>query len=141
MGYCAAPDYLMKEFRKMHQFVVFSANTPIQYAYADYLQDENHYLNLNEFYQHKRDIFRNKIAGSKFKLMPSNGTYFQLLGYDEVSDLNDKDFSEYLTKEKGIAVIPLSPFYNEGSKQFIIRICFAKRDEVLIEAAEILYQL
>jgi methionine aminotransferase len=141
MGYCAAPDYLMKEFRKMHQFIVFSANTPIQYAYADYLKDENHYLHLNEFYQNKRDIFRNKIAGSKFKLMPCKGTYFQLFGYDGVSELNDKEFAEYLTKEKSIAVIPLSPFYNKGSSEYIIRVCFAKNDAVLINAAETLAKI
>jgi methionine aminotransferase len=141
MGYCTAPDYLMKEFRKMHQFIVFSANTPIQYAYADYLKDENHYLNLNDFYQKKRDIFRKKIEGSKFKLMPCKGTYFQLFGYDGISDLNDKEFSEYLTKGKGIAVIPLSPFYNEGSSEYIIRVCFAKNDDVLNKAAETLAQL
>jgi methionine aminotransferase len=141
MGYCAAPEYLMQEFRKMHQFVVFSANTPIQYAYADYMKDENNFLHLNEFYQHKRDIFRKTIAGSKFKLMPCKGTYFQLFGYDGISDLNDKEFSEYLTKEKGIAVIPLSPFYNEGSSEYIIRVCFAKNDDVLIKAAETLAKL
>ena len=141
MGYCAAPEYLMKEFRKMHQFVVFSVNTPIQHAYADYLQDENHYLHLNEFYQSKRDILRNTLAGSKFKLLPCKGTYFQLLSYGGISDLNDKEFSEYLTKEKGIAVIPLSPFYNEGNNEYIIRVCFAKQDEVLNKAAEILSKL
>ena len=141
MGYCAAPENLMKEFRKMHQFVVFSANTPIQYAYADFLKEENHYLHLNEFYQHKRDILRNILEGSKFKLMPCKGTYFQLLGYNGISELNDKEYSEYLTKEKGIAVIPLSPFYNEGSNDYIIRVCFAKKDEVLMQAAEILSEL
>ncbi|UCH66905.1 MAG: aminotransferase class I/II-fold pyridoxal phosphate-dependent enzyme [Ignavibacterium sp.] len=141
MGYCAAPEYLMKEFRKMHQFIVFSSNTPIQYAYADYMKDESHYLHLNDFYQHKRDIFRNKIEGSKFKLMSCKGTYFQLFGYDGISDLNDREFSEYLTKEKGIAVIPLSPFYNEGSIEHIIRVCFAKQDDVLIKAAETLAKL
>ncbi len=135
MGYCAAPKYLMKEFRKMHQFIVFSANTPIQHAYADYLQDEKHYLSLNDFYQKKRDIFREKIKDSKFELLICKGTYFQLMDYSDVSNLNDMEFSEYLTKEVGIAVIPISPFYDKGDTKSIIRICFAKRDEVLLEAA------
>jgi methionine aminotransferase len=135
MGYCAAPDYLMNEFRKMHQFVVFSANTPIQYAYADYLKDEIHYLSLNEFYQTKRDLFRNKMKNSGFKLSPCKGTYFQLMEYSNISKLNDFDFASYLTMEVGIAVIPLSPFYIEGSHNRIIRICFAKNDDVLKKAA------
>jgi methionine aminotransferase len=141
MGYCAAPDNLMKEFRKMHQFIVFSANTPIQYAYADYLKDESHYLDLNYFYKKKRDIFREKIKDSKFKLLPCKGTYFQLLDYSDISSMNDFEFSKYLTKEVGIAVIPISPFYDCGDTNKIIRICFAKRDVVLMKAAEILSRL
>jgi methionine aminotransferase len=138
MGYCAAPDNMMKEFRKMHQFIVFSANTPIQHAYADYLKDETHYLGLNHFYQKKRDIFIEKIKDSKFKLLPCKGTYFQLMNYSNISNIDDMSFSEYLTKEIGIAVIPISPFYDEGDTNKIIRICFAKRDEVLLKAADIL---
>lgn len=141
LGYCAAPDYLMKEFRKIHQFVVFAANTPIQYAYADYLQDENHYLKLNDFYQGKRDIFTNEMQKSKFKILPCKGTYFQLLDYSMISNLDDTEFSEYLTKEIGIAVIPISPFYENGNSDKTIRICFAKRDDVLIEAAKTLSKL
>jgi len=141
IGYCAAPENLMKEFRKMHQFIVFSANTPIQHAYADYLKDETHYLNLNNFYGEKRDIFREKIKDSKFKLLPCKGTYFQLMNYSNISNIDDMSFSEYLTKEAGIAVIPISPFYDKGDNNKIIRICFAKRDEVLLKAAEILSRL
>jgi len=141
MGYCAAPDNLMKEFRKMHQFIVFSANTPIQHAYADYLMDKSHYLDLNNFYQKKRDILIREIQESKFKIMQCNGTYFQLLDYSDISRMNDIEFSEYLTKEVGIAVIPISPFYDEGDTNKIIRICFAKRDEVLKKAAKILSEL
>jgi len=141
MGYCAAPDNLMKEFRKMHQFVVFSANTPIQHAYAEYLKDENHYLNLNDFYQKKRDIFKDKIKHSKFKLLPCKGTYFQLMSYSNISKFDDMSFSEYLTKEIGIAVIPISPFYDKGDSNKIIRICFAKQDEVLKKAARIFSKL
>jgi methionine aminotransferase len=138
MGYCAAPDNMMKEFRKMHQFIVFSANTPIQHAYADYLKDETNYLNLNYFYQKKRDIFREKIIDSDFKLLSCKGTYFQLMNYSDISNIDDMSFSEYLTKEMGIAVIPISPFYDKEDTNKIIRICFAKRDEVLLKAAEIL---
>jgi len=141
MGYCAAPDNLMKEFRKMHQFIVFSANTPIQHAYAEYLKEETHYLNLNYFYQKKRDIFREKIKDSKFILLPCKGTYFQLMKYSNISNIDDMSFSEYLTKEIGIAVIPISPFYEKGDTSKIIRICFAKRDEVLLKAAEILSRI
>jgi len=141
MGYCAAPDNLMKEFRKMHQFIVFSVNTPIQHAYADYLKEETHYLNLNYFYQKKRDIFREKIKDSKFILLPCKGTYFQLMNYSNISSIDDMRFAEYLTKEAGIAVIPISPFYDKGDTNKIIRICFAKRDEVLLKAAEILSRL
>jgi methionine aminotransferase len=141
MGYCAAPGNLMKEFRKMHQFIVFSANTPIQHAYADYLKDENHYLNLNKFYGAKREVFKNKMQKSKFKIMRCSGTYFQLLDYSDISSMNDFKFSEYLTKEAGIAVIPLSPFYDKGNTKKIIRICFAKQDEVLKRAAKILLEL
>jgi len=141
MGYCAAPELLTNEFRKMHQFIVFSANTPIQYAYAEYLQDETHYNSLGNFYQKKRDTFRARIKNSKFKLMPCTGTYFQLLNYADVSKLDDMKFSEYLTKEKKIATIPISPFYDRGDTNKIIRICFAKRDEVLLKAAKILSRL
>jgi methionine aminotransferase len=136
LGYCAAPEHLMNEFRKLHQFIVFAANTPIQYAYAEYLKDETHYLTLNYFYQNKRDLFRNKMKESNFSFLPCRGTYFQLMDYTNISDLNDFDFASYLTKEVGIAVIPLSPFYNGGSTKRIIRICFAKQDDVLTEAAE-----
>lgn len=141
MGYCAAPDYLMKEFRKMHQFIVFSANTPIQYAYADYLKDENHYNALNQFYEKKRDIFQREIQESRFKIKLCNGTYFQLLDYSNISKVSDTEFSEYLTKEIGVAVIPLSPFYEDRKSRGIIRICFAKKDEVLKEAAQKLSKL
>jgi methionine transaminase len=141
MGYCAAPDYLTKEFRKMHQFIVFSVNTPIQYAYAEFMKLEERYLSLGNFYQHKRDVFLNEMKKSNFKLKPCNGTYFQLLDYSSISDLPDMEFSEYLTKEIGVAVIPLSPFFNDRKSRSLIRICFAKSDEVLKEAAAKLQKL
>lgn len=141
MGYCAAPEYLTKEFKKMHQFIVFSSNTPIQYAYADYMQREEKFLSLSDFYQKKRDLFVNEIQSSNFKIHNCNGTYFQLLDYSNISNLPDMQFAEYMTKEIGVAVIPLSPFYENKDSQPVIRICFAKTDEVLIKAAGILSNL
>ena len=136
MGYCAAPESLTKEFRKMHQFIVFSANTPIQHAYAEFMQQEERYLSLGNFYQHKRDVFIEAIRNSKLKIKNCEGTYFQLLDYSSVSDKSDMEFSEYLTKEIGVAVIPLSPFYEDRQSRSLVRICFAKSDEVLKEAAK-----
>lgn len=136
IGYCAAPEYLTKEFRKLHQFIVFAVNTPIQYAYVDFLKKPENYLSVNKFYQQKRDYFRDKIKNSRFKILDTEGTYFQLLDYSSISEKNDFEFSEYLTKEIGVAVIPLSPFYNSYYNNKIIRICFAKQDEILNKASE-----
>ena len=141
MGYCAAPENLTKEFRKMHQFIVFSTNTPIQYAYAEFMKQEDRYLSLGKFYQHKRDLFLNEIKSSKFNPSPCKGTYFQLLDYSEISDKSDVEFSEYLTKKIGVAVIPLSPFYENKMNQSLIRICFAKTDNMLKEAVAKLKKL
>lgn len=135
MGYCAAPENLSKEFRKMHQFIVFSANTPIQHAYAEFMKQEERYLLLGKFYEQKRNVFLNEIRNTKFKLKPCDGTYFQLLDYSSISNKTDMEFAEYLTKEIGVAVIPLSPFYKSRESQSLVRICFAKTDEVLKEAA------
>jgi len=136
VGYCAAPEKLMNEFTKVHQFIVFAVNTPIQHAYADIMENEELYLGLNNFYQQKRDFMVSLLSKSRFKFKPAQGTYFQLLDYSTISDLNDREFSEYLTKEIGVAVIPLSPFYSDGSQDKIIRICFAKNNEVLNAASE-----
>lgn len=136
MGYCAAPDYLTKEFRKIHQFIVFSVNTPIQYAYAEFMKQEERYLSLGNFYQQKRDVFSDAIKNSKLKIKNCYGTYFQLLDYSDISDKPDIGFAEYLTKEIGVAVIPLSPFYSDRKSRSLVRICFAKSDEVLKEAAK-----
>jgi methionine aminotransferase len=141
MGYCAAPDYLTNEFRKIHQFIVFSVNTPIQYAYAEFMKQEERYLSLGNFYQRKRDVFLEKIQKSNFKSQKCSGTYFQLLDYSSISDKSDMEFSKYLTKEIGVAVIPLSPFYNDRKSRSLVRICFAKSDEVLKEAAKRLFKL
>jgi methionine aminotransferase len=141
MGYCVAPENLMKEFQKVHQFVVFCVNHPIQKAMATYLKDENHYLKLSDFYQQKRDFFLHLMRGSNFKIIPSKGTYFQMLDFSEISNESDISFAERLTKEFKIATIPISVF-NEGEKDFRqIRVCFAKTDETLGQAAKILQQL
>jgi len=141
MGLCAAPEFLTKEFRKMHQFVVFSVNTPIQYAYAEFMKREERYLTLGMFYQNKRDVFLESIKDSKFKMKKSYGTYFQLLDYSSISKKSDIEFAEYLTKEIGVAVIPLSPFYEDRVSRSLIRVCFAKSDDVLKNAAEKLKKL
>lgn len=138
MGYCLAPEELMKEFQKVHQFVVFCVNHPIQKALATYLKDEENYLYLPNFYQQKRDLFLNLMKDSHFKMTPAKGTYFQILDFSEISDENDIDFSERLLKKHGVATIPTSVF-NVGNQDFKqIRICFAKTDETLAKAAAIL---
>ena len=136
IGYCAAPRHLMSEFRKIHQFIVFAVNTPVQYAYADYILKQDHYLNLSRFYEAKRDLVLRILKGSHFKFTKTRGTYFQLLDYSAISGKNDFEFAEYLTKTVGVAVIPMSPFYSDENNRKLIRICFAKRDEILIKAAE-----
>ena len=141
MGYCAAPENLTKEFRKMHQFIVFSANTPVQYAYAEFIKQEQRYLSLRKFYQKKRDVFTSEIKNSKLKIKKCDGTYFQLLDYSDISDKPDMIFSEYLTKEIGVAVIPLSPFYEDRMNRTLVRVCFAKSDDILKKAADKLKQL
>ena len=141
MGYCAAPRNLMKEFRKVHQFIVFAVNTPIQYAYAEYMDNESHYLNLNDFYESKRNVFLKHMKNSRWKIKPSSGTYFQLLDYSGITKMNDMEFAETLTKEAGIATIPLSPFYNDKQSGNLLRVCFAKKDEVLEKAADLLSKI
>ena len=138
IGYCCAPSYLTKEFRKVHQFIVFAVNTPIQLAIADFIDNPQNIYSLNNFYQAKRDLFISLMKGSKFILKNCHGTYFQLLDYSRISDKSDLEFCEYLTKEIGVATIPLSPFYLEGSEEKLIRVCFAKQDEVIEKAARIL---
>ncbi len=137
-GYAIAPSSLMKEFRKVHQFNVFSVNTPIQYALATYLEDPNNYLDLPGFYQKKRDFFLEAISGSRFKIIPSHGTYFQVLDYSELSDMPEFDFAVWMTKEKGLASIPVSSFYHNKKNQQLLRFAFPKEKETLLKAAEIL---
>ncbi len=138
MGYVVAPEKLMVEFRKVHQFNVFCVNTPIQYALAEYLKDENNYLNLPKFYQEKRDYFVDRLPNSRFKVIPSYGTYFQLLDYSAISDKPEFEFAEWLTIEKGLASIPISSFYHNKKNQQILRFAFPKETETLDKAIEIL---
>ena len=142
MGYCIAPAQLAIEFRKIHQYVTFSSFTPAQHALADMLEQHGEHVDdLSEFYQKKRDLLAQYLAGSRFNILPSQGTYFLLLDYSEVSDLNDVEFCNWLVEQAGVAAIPLSVFYQTAPNDKVIRLCFAKQDKTLIEAAKILCQL
>jgi methionine transaminase len=141
MGYVVAPEKLMKEFRKVFQFLMFTTLTPLQYAYCDFLDDEKHYLALNGFYQKKRDVFVDGVKNSKFKIVPSQGTYFQCLNYEDISDEGDVDFARKLTKKHKVASIPLSVFYHDKTDNKILRFCFAKEEETLKKATEILCRI
>ena len=141
MGYVLAPDNLMKEFRKSHQFVVFTCNTPIQFAIAEFLAEPENYQDLHRFYQEKRDYFVHAISGSRFDIIPCHGTYFQLVDYSRISDEHDMDFAERLIREYGIGSIPVSPFYHKGDRNNLLRLCFAKKEETLDKAAEILCKI
>lgn len=141
MGYAVAPENLMKEFRKTHQFIVFTVNTPIQHALAKYLKDEEHYDGLGSFYQAKRDYFLKLIKGSRFKPVPSFGTYFQVLDYSEISDKPEMEFAEWLIKEHGVASVPVSAFYHKSDDHKMLRFCFAKKEETLEAAAAILCKI
>ena len=131
IGYVAAPASMTTEFRKVHQFNVFTVNTPMQYALAAYMQDPKPYLDLPAFYQRKRDLFREGLERTRFKVLPSEGTYFQCVEISQVSDLQEADFCKWLTTEIGVAAIPLSAFYGNGFDQRVVRFCFAKKDETL----------
>ena len=141
VGTVAAPAPLMAEFRKVHQFNVFSVNTPMQYGLAHYLQDPAPYLQLSAFYQAKRDLFRQGLEGSRLRLLPATGTYFQCVDISAVSDLSEADFCQWLTREVGVAAIPLSAFYGDGFDQRVVRFCFAKQDDTLRAAIERLRKL
>ena len=134
IGFMAAPASLTAEFRKVHQFNVFTVNTPMQYGLASYMADPAPYLNLPAFYQRKRDLFRAGLAGTRFRLLPSQGSYFQVVDYSAISDLDEADFCRWLTTEIGVAAIPLAAFYDDGRNQGLARFCFAKRDETLQSA-------
>ena len=145
VGYVAAPAALTAEFRKVHQFNVFTVNTPMQHGLASYMQDPAPYLNLPAFYAAKRDLFRAGLARTKFRLLPCEGTYFQSVAIDQLAvperDLPEAEFCQWLTREVGVAAIPLSAFYGDGFDQKVIRFCFAKKDETLVAALERLASL
>jgi methionine aminotransferase len=134
VGTVAAPAALMAEFRKVHQFNVFTVNTPMQVGLASYMQDPAPYLELPAFYQRKRDLFAQGLAQTRFKLLPTAGTYFQCADISAISDLNEAEFCQWLVKEVGVAAIPLSAFYGDGFDQKVVRFCFAKQDETLLAA-------
>ncbi|WP_275423282.1 methionine aminotransferase [Pseudoalteromonas sp. MMG022] len=142
MGYCVAPAKLSEEFRKVHQYVTFSSFTPAQFALTDMLREHGEHVDeLAMFYQQKRDVLVEALQGSRFKVLASEGTYFLLLDYSAISQLDDVAFCEYLVKEMGVAAIPLSVFYETPPGDKIIRLCFAKHTETLLKAAEKLCQL
>jgi methionine aminotransferase len=142
IGYCVAPAVLMSEFLKIHQFINFSTNAPLQYAIADFLREcPAHHHQLGAFYQGKRDLFLESMQGSRFRLPPAQGTYFQLADYSEISDLPDREFAGRLTREHGVAAIPISVFYENPPQQRVVRFCFAKEDATLKRAAALLSAL
>jgi methionine aminotransferase len=136
LGYCIAPKEMMQEFRKVHQFNCFTCDSPKQFGLAEYLQNENAYNNLGAAIQQKRDYFRDLMKDTPFKCIPSHGSYFECYSYQGLSDLNDKDFAIHLTKNFGVATIPVSAFYKNAEDNKVIRFCFAKKEETLNIAAE-----
>ena len=136
IGYCIAPPALMKEFRKVHQYNCFSAHTPMQYALADFLQHKSAYLDLGNFIQKKRDFFYEGMKQTKFKAIPSHGSYFQLYSYENISDESENDFVKRVVKEYGVAAIPVSAFYKSPVENKVVRFCFAKKEETLEKALE-----
>ena len=140
-GYCLAPEFLMKQFRSIHQFLVYCCNTPIQHSLADFLKDPDNYRNIADMYQEKRDIFLNKLKDSRFRFQPASGSYFQLLDYSRITDEQDTDFAARLTREHKIASIPVSVFHPDERDDKILRFCFAKQEETLEKASEILCRI
>lgn len=141
MGFVLAPENLMDEFRKVHQFVVFACNTPVQYAIAEYMKDRTVYDNLCNFYQKKRDYFTGLIRNSRFNIIPSCGTYFQLLDYSRITAETEVEFAIRMTREFKLASIPVSVFYHNNTDNKVLRFCFAKREKTLDKAAEILCRI
>lgn len=141
MGYCLAPAALMAEFRKIHQYIVFSVNTPMQVGIAEYLKDEHVYADLAGFFQQKRDFFRDGLAQTRFELLPCAGSYFQSVSYKHITDLKDSDYAIQITREHGVASIPVSAFYSKGTDHKVLRFCFAKKQETLEKAVERLMKL
>jgi len=141
MGYCVGPKALMREFQKVHQFNVFCVNHPIQVALATYLDNPENYMSLSSFYQQKRDLFLDGIKGSRWEYTPASGTYFQLLSFKNITDEKDVDFAKRLTIEHKVASIPISVFNKSGDDPKMLRFCFAKKEETLNQATEILRKL
>jgi methionine transaminase len=141
VGYVAAPAALTAEFRKVHQFNVFTVNTPVQHGLAAYMADPQRHLTLPAFYQRKRDLFRQGLAQTKFRILPSEGSFFQCVDISDVSDLAEADFCQWLTKNIGVAAIPLSAFYGDAFDQRVVRFCFAKKEETLLKALDRLAKL
>ncbi|RYF05644.1 MAG: pyridoxal phosphate-dependent aminotransferase [Oxalobacteraceae bacterium] len=141
VGYVAAPAGLTAEFRKVHQYNVFTVNTPMQHGLAGYMRDPAPYVELPAFYQRKRDLFRAGLEGSRFTLLPADGTYFQCVRYEGISDLGESEFAQWLTREIKVAAIPVSAFYSTPKESGIVRFCFAKQDETLKLALERLVQV
>lgn len=135
-GYCLAPGWLMKEFRKVHQFQIFSVNTPVQYAIADFISDRESYLGLASFFQDKKTVFAKLLENTRFDLLPCQGSYFQSVLYSRISDENDNDFSKRLVTDFGVASIPVSAFYSKGTDHHVLRFCFAKKQETLEKAVD-----
>jgi methionine aminotransferase len=141
VGYVVAPASLMAEFRKVHQYNVFTVNTPMQHGIASYMADPSPYRDLPAFYQRKRDLFREGLQGSRFTLLPADGTYFQCVKYDAISSILESEFAQWLTTEIKVAAIPVSAFYSAGRESGIVRFCFAKKDDTLRLALERLARL
>jgi methionine aminotransferase len=141
VGFILSPKLLTAQVRKVHQFVTFAVNTPVQMALAEFIKDEENYINVPNLFESKRDFFTKAVAGSKFELVPCHGTYFQLLNYQNISDENEYDFAVRLTKEHGVATIPVSSFYHDKQNNHMLRVCFAKGEDTLSKAAEILNKI
>jgi methionine aminotransferase len=141
LGYCVAPPALMKEFRKVHQFNCFSCNSPVQFALTEFLKQKENYLQLGAFLQQKRDYLKTLMQQTKFKALPSYGSYFQLYSYSGITDESEKDFAIRLTKEYGVATIPTSVFYKNEEDNKVLRFCFSKKESTLEEAANRLLRL
>lgn len=134
VGYCLAPEWLMKEFRKVHQFEVFSVNSAVQYAISDHLLDERNYLEISDFFQNKKDFFYNLLKETRFDLLPCYGSYFQSVQYSRISDEGDTELAKRIIREFGVASIPVSAFYRKGTDHRVLRFCFAKKHETLEKA-------
>jgi methionine aminotransferase len=134
LGYCVAPPALMKEFRKVHQFNCFTCNSPVQFALAEFLKQKDNYLQLGGLLQQKRDYLKTLMQQTRFKALPSYGSYFQLYSYSDITDENEKDFAIRLTKEYGVATIPTAAFYKNGQDNKVLRFCFSKKDSTLESA-------